>query len=115
MLSGRGLCDGLITRPEDSHRLCCIVVCDLETSCMRRPWSTGGGWGFASQTNKQTLAVTVTRIQAAQPKNCGSFLGRDKIVFMLYRRVTGCGGQLTSEWALVSSTGVKRLVGEVDH
>ena len=32
VLSGRGLCDELITRPEESHRLRCVVVCDLETS-----------------------------------------------------------------------------------
>jgi len=38
VLSGRGLCDELITRPEESYRLGCIVVCDLETSRMRRPW-----------------------------------------------------------------------------
>jgi len=31
-LSGRSLCDELITRPEESYRLWCIVVCDLETS-----------------------------------------------------------------------------------
>jgi hypothetical protein len=31
-LSGRGLCVELITRPEESYRLCCVVVCDLETS-----------------------------------------------------------------------------------
>ena len=30
MLSGRGLCDELITRPEESYRLWCAVVCDLE-------------------------------------------------------------------------------------
>jgi hypothetical protein len=36
--SGRGLCDELITRAEESYRLWCIVVCDLETSRMRRPW-----------------------------------------------------------------------------
>ena len=36
-LSGRGLCDELI-RPEVSFRLLCIVVCDLETSRMWRPW-----------------------------------------------------------------------------
>ena len=30
VLSGRGLCDELITRPEDSYRLLCVVVCDLE-------------------------------------------------------------------------------------
>jgi len=34
VLSGRGLCDELITRPEESYRLCCVVVCDLETSRM---------------------------------------------------------------------------------
>ena len=31
VLPGRGLCDKLITRPEESYRLWC-VVCDLETS-----------------------------------------------------------------------------------
>ena len=38
VLSGRGLCDGLITRSEESYRLWCVVVCDQETSWMRRPW-----------------------------------------------------------------------------
>jgi len=33
VLSGRGLCDELITRPEESYRLWCVVMCDLETSC----------------------------------------------------------------------------------
>ena len=32
----------VITRPEESYRLWCVVVCDLETSSMRRPWPTGG-------------------------------------------------------------------------
>jgi len=30
VLSGRGLCDELITRPEESYRLWCVVMCDLE-------------------------------------------------------------------------------------
>ena len=39
----RSVCDRLITRPEDSYWLWCVVVCDLETSSrMRRPWPTGG-------------------------------------------------------------------------
>jgi len=42
VLSGRGLCDELITRPEESYRLWCVVVCDLETSWMRRPWPALG-------------------------------------------------------------------------
>jgi hypothetical protein len=32
VLSGRCLCDELITRPEESYRLWRIVVCDLGTS-----------------------------------------------------------------------------------
>jgi len=37
-LSGRGLCDELITRPEESYRLCCVVVCALETSRIGAPY-----------------------------------------------------------------------------
>ena len=36
VLSGRGLCDGLITRPEESYRLWRVVVCDQVTSKTRR-------------------------------------------------------------------------------
>ena len=32
VLSGRGLCDGLITRPEEFYRLWRVVVCDQENS-----------------------------------------------------------------------------------
>ena len=38
VLPHRGLCDGLITCPEESYRLWCVVVCDLEISRMRRSW-----------------------------------------------------------------------------
>ena len=38
VLSGRRLCDELITRPEESYRLWCVVVCDLETSRMGAPY-----------------------------------------------------------------------------
>ena len=34
--SGRGLCDGLITCPEESCRLWCVLLCDLGTSGRRR-------------------------------------------------------------------------------
>jgi hypothetical protein len=30
VLSGTGLCDELITRPEESYRMWCVVVCGLE-------------------------------------------------------------------------------------
>jgi len=41
VLSGRGLCDELITRPEESYRLWCVVVCDLETSRIGAPYIYG--------------------------------------------------------------------------
>jgi len=53
VLSGRGLCDEPITRPEESYRLWCVVVCDLETSGMRRPWPTVE----LSSKNKQTMST----------------------------------------------------------
>ena len=42
VLLGRGLCDELITHPEESYRLWCVVLCELETSRMRRPWHALG-------------------------------------------------------------------------
>jgi len=32
VFSGRGHCDELLTRPEESYRMWCVVVCDLETT-----------------------------------------------------------------------------------
>jgi len=59
VLSGRGLCDELITRPENSYRLWCVIVCDPETSSMRRPWLTGGC--PPSQKNTRTLCRIILR------------------------------------------------------
>jgi hypothetical protein len=42
VLTGRGLCVGLITRPEESCRVWCVSECDREASIMTRPWPTGG-------------------------------------------------------------------------
>jgi hypothetical protein len=46
VLSGRGLCDGLITRPEGFNLLWCVDVCDLENLVNEEavaPWGGGGG------------------------------------------------------------------------
>ena len=39
VLSGRDLCEGPITRPEESYRVC-VCVSDREASIMRRSWPT---------------------------------------------------------------------------
>jgi hypothetical protein len=57
VLSGRGLCDELITCPEESYRLWRVVVCDQETSRMRR---LKPRYGAVENTNK---SVVTTRKQ----------------------------------------------------
>ena len=42
VLSGRVLCDGLITRREETFQLVCLNECDREFSITRRPWPSGG-------------------------------------------------------------------------
>jgi hypothetical protein len=49
---GRVLCDELITRPEESYRLWCVVVCDLETLRVGSPCLLGA---VAPKTNQQSL------------------------------------------------------------
>jgi hypothetical protein len=67
VLSGRGLCDELITCPEESNRLWCIV-CDLETSRMRR--------SVAPKSNKQTWCRSVLKfkVRSSDVKFC-KYLG----------------------------------------
>ena len=63
VLSGRGLGDGLITRPEEPYRLWCVVVCDLETLKTRRLKPATGLWKYnqkdciVRKTNKETIVT----------------------------------------------------------
>jgi len=61
-LSGRGLCDELITLPEESYRLRCVVVRDLQTSVMRRQWPALG---------RSTTGKIVSIIHCIQSRNSG--------------------------------------------
>ena len=55
------ICDELITCPEESYWLWCVVVlCDLETSCMRRSWPTRS---CSTKTNKQTNKALSVLVQ----------------------------------------------------
>jgi len=49
VLSDRGLCDELATRPEESYRLSCVVVFDLENFMNEEAMAQ---WGLSRQ--KQT-------------------------------------------------------------
>jgi len=65
VLSGRGLCDGLISSSEESYRLCCVVVCDLETSRIGAPYIYIYIYDISSQ-----------RVNSA--------CGEDTVVFLIY-------------------------------
>jgi hypothetical protein len=45
VLSGIVLCDELITRPEESYRLRCVVVCDLENLVNEDAMTCGASQG----------------------------------------------------------------------
>jgi len=67
VLSGRGLCDELITRPEESYRMCCVVVCDLETSRMGAPYIYDISRLRVKQ--ERTKYVTKVTLYIVQPPN----------------------------------------------
>ena len=49
MLSGRGLCDGLITHPEQPYQMWRVVVCGQETLKTRRLKPANGLWKIQPQ------------------------------------------------------------------
>ena len=62
VFSGRGLCDGLITRPEDSYRLLCVVR-DLENLMNGRLWPTGGGRLLRQKQTNKSLVNTCLKFR----------------------------------------------------
>jgi len=56
VFSGRGLCDELITRPEDSYRLRCVVVCDLETTKILVNEEAKAHWGAITPREKKIFS-----------------------------------------------------------
>jgi hypothetical protein len=64
VLSGRGLCDELITRPEESYRLWCFVVCDLENLVNEEAMTCVG-----SQRHKKNLRKVIKTYQLNNIRN----------------------------------------------
>jgi hypothetical protein len=55
VLSGRGFCDELIIRPEESYRLRCVVVCDLENLKNEEAMTRVGSQRHKKKANKVVL------------------------------------------------------------
>ena len=90
VLSGRGLCDELITSPEESYRLWCVVVCDLETSRMRRPWPALGRSATARKSNSSNssnrssiaiiIIIIINRFYGFRRRHCPSKITHSRMV-----------------------------------
>ena len=90
VLSGRGLCDELITRSEASSRLWCVVVCDLETAIanhLRLPLNRRCITGCISY---MPLIVTVNTVAGCLRKDCNIL--RDN------KKSAGSVGLSTLDW-----------------
>ena len=102
VLSGRGLCDGLITRPEESDRLWCVVVCDLETSRMRRSWPALGRSATGKKKCISWCANQMTNYICCQHCICSDLLRLDaktltahaQFNFLSQHRLSGAGSSL---------------------
>jgi len=88
VLSGRDLCDGLITRPGESYRLWRVIECDQETSKTRRLKPATGLWkynhsGLWRQENKQTRRpITTLDCVVLRDKICSLHPDKDlKLIF----------------------------------
>jgi len=62
VLSGRGLCDELITRPEESYLLWCVVVCDLENLKNEEAMTRVG-----SQRHKKNIQILIFSLIKPSP------------------------------------------------
>ena len=60
--------DGPITRLEESYRQWCVIMCNLETSRLRRPWPALG-W-CAREKNNLCLRKTSLRISRIDQSSC---------------------------------------------
>ena len=86
MLSGRGLCDELITRlitrPEESYRLWCVVVYDLETTkILVNEEEAKAHWGLSRQEKKNggilVLYIYISRLASNEIFSPSNKIHRD--------------------------------------
>jgi len=68
VLSGRGLCDGLIIRPEESYRLWCVVMCDLENLKNEEAMTRAGSQRYSK---KKCVMVPVPVAAGSKALVCG--------------------------------------------
>ena len=111
VLSGIGLCDELITRPEESYRLWFVVVCDLEkTSLVNEEEGQEPLRGYRAKKK----VVIVIRLRTGQ---CGVRIPAGTKEFSLFKNVhTGSGANSAYlHWLQRFFHGGKAIRTEANH
>jgi hypothetical protein len=76
VMSGRGLCDELITRPEESYRLWCVVMCDPRNFVNEEALAHWGGGGCCAQNKQTNLQDTLrTPVPTREAAGAGRVIG----------------------------------------
>jgi hypothetical protein len=78
VLWGRGLCDEMIIRPEESYGLLC-VMCDVQTSRMRRPWPALGRSATKTKSLQYQKVHSSTNMYST-PKLAATYFGLTAII-----------------------------------
>jgi hypothetical protein len=68
VLSGRGLCDGLITRPEESYRLCRVIVLSRNLKneeAKTRKWVVKASKSTTTTQGRATSSMVIRRFLTA--------------------------------------------------
>ena len=73
MLLGRGLCDKLTTRPEESYRTWCVAVCDIETSSIVNELKSRRYTYITGRISCMPLIVTVNTIAECLRTDCSIY------------------------------------------
>jgi hypothetical protein len=74
LLSGRGLCDKLIIRPEESYRLWCVVVCNLENLKNEEAMTRVGSQRQSKKENNNTFIKILYMFRALRCASSGGLI-----------------------------------------
>jgi len=86
VLSGRGLWGELITRPEESYRLWCVVVWSRNL-VNEEALAHRGGWAFAPKRNKYSLDEFLLHVSVLTYRHRGQQYARFLKIQMSYEAV----------------------------
>ena len=109
----RGLCNKLIARPQESYRLWCVFVWDVETSRMRKPWPNGVCRTKTKHTGVVQWSNSVVETSVGEPlistrpftvAKCSAWLCKKNVIVFEARSLLALKSATISYFTLLSSS-----------